>query len=89
MEESLFGSSKFKCNTQKRMDTEGTGKTPRRQSKADILSQQSSFGIVQVYRIQDGQRCFMHLNAYTCAFLLYKSTEKYTQIPGSLDNTQR
>lgn len=57
---SLFGSSKFKGNTQKRIDMEGTGKTTRPQLEAEILSQQSSYGIVQVYRIQVGQRCFLH-----------------------------
>lgn len=67
MEKSLFESWKFKGHRQKRIDMEGTGKTTRPQWEAEILSQQISFGIVHFYRIQVGQRCFLQLNAYTCA----------------------
>lgn len=34
--------------TKKRIDMEGTGRTPRPHSEADVLSQQSSFRVVQL-----------------------------------------
>lgn len=43
-----------KVKENKRIDMEGTSKTPHSQAEAYILSQQSSVRIVQVYRIQVG-----------------------------------